>query len=194
MPEVQPLFSVIIPAYNREKFVGAALCSVAAQTFADWECIVVDDGSTDGTALQRPNDLRPSASRWRKKKKTKSRIFAWSNRPTAACAARNFGAAQAKGKYLAFLDSDDLWMPWMLEDLPRGAGESELAGVSGGHPPAFFRRGRSVLLGRASRCGWRLHPDAAEACAMGGVVAGVGIDGGWRRSLPPHGRFFDGIG
>ncbi len=95
-----PLFSVIIPTYNRAELLARALESVYAQTFTDYEVIVVDDGSTDGTEdlvktlgnrmrlLQQPN-LGPGAG-------------------------RNLGANHAQGDYLAFLDSDDLWFPWTL--------------------------------------------------------------------------------
>ena len=98
------LFSVIMPAYNRAAFIGAALHSVVAQTLGDWECIVVDDGSTDGTCAV----VREMAA-----KEPRIRLIEQANAGPGA--ARNKGAAAATGKYLAFLDSDDLWMPWALE-------------------------------------------------------------------------------
>jgi GT2 family glycosyltransferase len=96
-----PLVSVIIPTFNRWPMVGEAVESVLAQTCSDFELIVVDDGSTDGTA----RELAKFGER--------VRYFATENRGVAA--ARNFGASQARGRYVAFLDSDDLWRPKKLE-------------------------------------------------------------------------------
>jgi hypothetical protein len=95
-----PLFSVIIPTYNRETLVGATLDSVFAQQFADAEIIVVDDGSTDETIAR----VAGFGDR--------VRILRQDHRGCAA--ARNLGAREARGEYLAFLDSDDLWFPWTL--------------------------------------------------------------------------------
>src|SRR5262249_43873892 len=95
-----PKFSVIIPTFNRGDLLERTLASVRAQTFADFDLIVVDDGSTDRTA----ESLRAQAK--------SLRVFSQSNRGPGA--ARNLGAANAGGTYLAFLDSDDLWFPWTL--------------------------------------------------------------------------------
>ena len=99
-----PLFSVIIPTYNREDLLGATLDSLAAQECDDWELIVVDDGSTDGTL----DVARGFAARH----EGRVRVLEQDHRGCAA--ARNHGAGLAGGEYLAFLDSDDLWFPWTL--------------------------------------------------------------------------------
>jgi GT2 family glycosyltransferase len=93
-----PLVSVIIPTYNRIRLLPRAIASVCAQTFHDFECIVVDDGSTDETSafLTQP-DLAGIVRQIR---------FS-GNRGVAA--ARNAGVAAAVGMWLAFLDSDDEW-------------------------------------------------------------------------------------
>lgn len=96
-----PLFSVIVPVYNRETTVDRCVDSVLRQQFDDFELIVVDDGSTDGTAavLERYQDGRV-------------RILRQSN--AGVSAARNAGAAMARGEYLVFLDSDDAADPdWL---------------------------------------------------------------------------------
>jgi glycosyltransferase involved in cell wall biosynthesis len=100
----QPLFSVIIPTFNRRDAVIAAVRSVLDQSVRDLEAIVVDDGSTDGTAeaLAAIEDPRV-------------RILVQAN--AGAAAARNRGIAQARGRYVAFLDSDDRFFPDHLEDL-----------------------------------------------------------------------------
>src|SRR5262249_23691298 len=95
------LFSVVIPSFNRVALLSDTLESIFAQRFTDFEIVVVDDGSTDGTV-----DYLQSLGK-------EIRVFQQSNR--GAGAARNLGARNAKGKYLAFLDSDDLWFTWTLE-------------------------------------------------------------------------------
>ncbi len=95
------LVSAIVPTYNRWPMVGEAVDSVLAQTAREYELIVIDDGSTDGT-LRRLQDYG-----------TKLNVLTQSRRGVAA--ARNFGAGQASSRYLAFLDSDDLWHPRKLE-------------------------------------------------------------------------------
>ena len=97
-----PLFSVVIPAYNVQEYIGDTLQSVFCQTCADFEIIVVEDGSTDDTAriLAELKDPRLRVIRQKNK---------------GVSAARNAGFAVARGKYIAMLDSDDLWKPWHLE-------------------------------------------------------------------------------
>lgn len=90
-------YSVIIPTYNREGFVARAVESVLAQTCQDFEIIVVDDGSTDGTEAV----LRPYRDR--------IRYLRQSNQGSSA--ARNRGIRESCGQYIAFLDSDDFWHP-----------------------------------------------------------------------------------
>jgi glycosyltransferase involved in cell wall biosynthesis len=94
------LFSVIIPTFNRLKYLPATLACVRAQRFTDFETVVVDDGSTDGT-----RDYLASIPG--------IRVVHQSNAGPGP--ARNAGVALAKGEYIAFLDSDDLWFPWTLE-------------------------------------------------------------------------------
>ena len=91
-----PFVSVIIPAYNRISLLTEAIDSVRSQTFTDFEIIVVDDGSTDDTpTLAKSRDLQYIR-------------LEHTGRPGLV---RNRGAVQARGKLLAFLDSDDIWTP-----------------------------------------------------------------------------------
>jgi glycosyltransferase involved in cell wall biosynthesis len=92
-----PLVSVIIPAYNAAAFLGETLDSVLAQTYPNLEIIVVDDGSTDAT----PHLLDGYRER--------IRVLREANAGQGA--ARNYGAREARGNLLAFLDNDDLWDP-----------------------------------------------------------------------------------
>lgn len=103
--EKQPLVSVIIPCYNGEKFISKAIESVLNQTYQNWELIVVDDGSTDGSKKiinQFCNtDKRAHYIQHKKNKGIPS--------------ARNTGIKTSIGEYIAFLDQDDLWMKEKLE-------------------------------------------------------------------------------
>lgn len=102
-----PLVSVIIPTLNRAHLIGETLDSVLAQTYQNWECIVVDDGSTDHTpevmAGYIANDAR----------------FQYHHRPKdrlpGGNAARNYGFEVSKGEYIQWFDSDDLMVPEKLE-------------------------------------------------------------------------------
>lgn len=91
-----PEVSVIIPAYNLEGYLDTCLQSVLAQTLGNFEAIVVDDGSTDGT----PGLLRRYAER-------DPRIIVVSTPNRGVARARETGIARAQGKYIAFLDGDD---------------------------------------------------------------------------------------
>lgn len=97
----RPRVSVIIPAYNRAPMLREAIDSVLSQSFIDFELIVVDDGSTDATA-----DVTAAYGR----------ALSYLRIPNSGVsAARNHGAAAARGRWLAFLDSDDLWLPRKIE-------------------------------------------------------------------------------
>ncbi len=97
------LVSVIMPSYNTEKFISDAVKSVLAQTYKNWELIIVDDCSTDGT----DKVLEPFL--------TDSRIVYIKNKENKGAAySRNLALERAKGKWIAFLDSDDLWKPEKL--------------------------------------------------------------------------------
>lgn len=103
-----PLVSVVIPTYNRAQQTIAAIESVLSQTYPNLEIIVVDDGSTDGSdeAIQRFISQRTSGCH---------RVFFYTQRNQGASVARNTGIAKAQGDYIAFLDSDDVWVPEKLE-------------------------------------------------------------------------------
>jgi len=95
-----PVVSVIIPTHNRTALVREAVASVKAQTYRDYEILVVDDASTD--------DTQEALAAWRE-----VRVLRQACRRGVA-AARNLGIAAARGEWLAFLDSDDLWLPEKL--------------------------------------------------------------------------------
>lgn len=95
-----PFFSIVIPTFNRARLLGQALESVFAQEFTDYEVIVVDDGSTD--------DTQAELARYGER----VRVLRQENQGQGA--ARNLGIEHARGSYVVFLDSDDVWFPWTL--------------------------------------------------------------------------------
>ncbi|MEM7624105.1 MAG: glycosyltransferase family 2 protein [Planctomycetota bacterium] len=116
-------FSVIIPVFNRGRLVQEAIESVLAQSHADYELIVVDDGSTDDT----PQRLEHFADR--------VRVLRQDN--AGVSAARNRGADEARGDYLLFLDSDDLWFPWTLNTFARLIAEHDHPALIAGNGVTF---------------------------------------------------------
>ena len=101
--------SVIIPTYNREKFISECVQSVLAQTLPAREIIIVDDGYTDATY----NFLRDLGFNSLSTKKTVLRYFFQQNRGVSS--ARNLGIKEARSEYIALLDSDDLWLKSKLD-------------------------------------------------------------------------------
>ncbi len=97
-----PAVSVVVPAYNVAPYIGAALASAFAQTFTDFEVIVVNDGSPDTVELERA--LAPY----------RARIVYLQQENRGPSAARNTGIRHARGRYVALLDADDLWLPEYL--------------------------------------------------------------------------------
>ncbi|UFP96580.1 glycosyltransferase [Gloeobacter morelensis] len=97
-----PKVSVVIPAFNALRYLPRTVDSALAQSFGDFEVLIVDDESTDGTA----DWVRTIADR---------RVRLLEQKNQGAAAARNAGIRQARGEYIAFLDADDLWEPAKLE-------------------------------------------------------------------------------
>jgi glycosyltransferase involved in cell wall biosynthesis len=100
----EPLVSIITPAYNSDKFIGETIESVINQTYKNWEMIIVDDGSTDKTC-----DIVKKYC----KRDIRVQYF-WQKNSGGAAVPRNVAIGRSKGKYIAFFDSDDLWLPEKL--------------------------------------------------------------------------------
>ncbi len=101
-----PLFSVVIPLYNKEEFIKNTINSALKQDFTNYEIVIVDDGSTDQSLsiVENINDKK---------------IKVYSQKNSGVSTARNNGIKFAKGKYIAFLDADDYWFPNHLTELNR---------------------------------------------------------------------------
>lgn len=138
-----PKVSVIIPAYNSDKWLEETINSVLAQTLDDYELIVVDDGSTDNTSgiVQNVDDAR-------------IRYFYKTN--GGVCSARNLGLGKACGEYIAFLDHDDMWAKDYLEVMTSALEVNRDFGVA--YAPIMQIRpdGRYCKLDRDKYCvsGW----------------------------------------
>ncbi|MFL1011274.1 glycosyltransferase family 2 protein [Flavisericum labens] len=132
-----PYFSVVIPLYNKEKFIEDTLKSVLNQTFNDFEVIIVNDGSSDN-----------SLSIVEQFKSEKIRLFTNKNRGLSYT--RNFGIKKAKSQYIGFLDADDLWANDFLETVYNSIKE---------HPQILvyatkvkpFRNGKDVLTTKKNK-------------------------------------------
>lgn len=100
------MFSIVMPCYNSGTYIHQAINSVRGQTYRDWELLVVDDGSTDNSA-----DIIKGMEQ------TDGRIkYLKTNAPSGSpIVPRNIGVKNALGRYIAFLDSDDAWLPNKLE-------------------------------------------------------------------------------
>jgi glycosyltransferase involved in cell wall biosynthesis len=118
-----PLFSVVIPTYNRAGLLRAALDSVFRQEDADFEVIVVDDGSKE--------DLSAVAAEYA------GRVTFLRQVNSGPAEARNYGARTARGEYVAFLDSDDVWLPWTLKAYREVIGQHDRPAFIAGRPQVF---------------------------------------------------------
>ena len=122
---MNPLISVIIPVYNAEQFLPACLDSVLHQDYPSFEILVIDDGSTDGSAAL----IDRYAAR-------EPRIVALHQRNAGVSAARNRGVAEARGEYIAFVDADDRVTPTYLSHLLSPQVDLSIAGISLLHEPS----------------------------------------------------------
>ena len=152
LPQARPLVSVITPVFNCERYLAAALESVLGQSYRPIELIVVDDGSTDGSA--------EIAGRYA------DRIRYVHQANSGSGAARNAGVDLATGAYLAFVDADDLWVE---EKLQRQMSAFEADGsleIVFGHVEQFI----SPELPHALRRGLRFTPDKIPGRVPGTMV------------------------
>ena len=135
---IKPKVSTVIAAYNAERTIADTIESALAQDYVNHEIVVVNDGSTDGTAT--------ILTKYREK------IRAVNQANLGAAAARNAGVAHASGKYVAFLDSDDLWLPRKLELMVAALEQDHSASLAFSEYSTFAANGKelgSSALGHA---------------------------------------------
>lgn len=128
----KPLVSIMMPAYNAGKYIGRAIESVLAQTYDNWELIIVDDGSTDNTY--------EVASRY---KDPRIRILKH-DKNMGVGPSRNDALSASRGQWIAVLDADDEWLPRRLEQLLPGALEADDIFVSDLHTFCFDNNGNLI--------------------------------------------------
>ena len=137
-----PLVTVIIPLYNKAETIARAVDGVLAQSFGDFELLIVDDGSTDGSAQRTRQRVRPAHS-------PRSQANA------GVSVARNRGINEARSPWIALLDADDVWEPSHLEALLSVAGEDIVACFTNTRLERGGLRNRSKCAIRSHR---RLFP------------------------------------
>src|SRR5687767_9573708 len=103
-----PKFSIILPTYNRAHMIGGALETVRRQTFGDYEVLIVDDGSTDGTPRMIQEWLKDRRLRYHRLEKNIGNMHC-----------RNLALGMARGEWITNIDSDDFWVPERLEEFVR---------------------------------------------------------------------------
>lgn len=103
---MKPKISIIVPVYNGEKYIGDTIKSIQAQTFTNWELLIINDGSTDETVSVVDKFMSSD-----------SRIGLYQQENAGVSVARNNGLENAQGEYISFLDADDLWAPTILSKL-----------------------------------------------------------------------------
>lgn len=143
-----PRLSIIIPAYNMEKYLPDAVKSVREQTFSDWELILVDDGSSDST----PRLCDEAAA-------SDKRIHAVHRKNGGLSAARNSGLDNASGEYVAFLDADDILSPAFCEIMTKCAVAKNMDIVNSSYiefsnipPEKFFNKKPEYIAATIAGC------------------------------------------
>lgn len=116
------MVSVLIVAYNAARFIPKALASVAKQSMTDWELIVIEDGSNDGTET--------IVAKFAGEHSIHRVVFQQLRDNLGVAAARNHALTQSEGKFVAFLDADDHWMPHHLNDLLKKLGDGHVLACS----------------------------------------------------------------
>ncbi len=146
MSEPSPLISIVVAAYNVEPFIPRTLQSMLDQTLADWECVVVDDGSTDGTAAA----VEAFAAR-----DGRFRLVRQANTGPAGARNNGFGRTSKGSTFVAFMDSDDVWHADALATLAAAA--EAMPGAVGAHGLADMidAAGRPLLPGEFAEFGRR---------------------------------------
>ncbi|MFB9145475.1 glycosyltransferase family 2 protein [Halomonas alkalicola] len=153
-----PLISIVTPSHNSARFVSETIQSVLDQSFVEWEMIIVDDFSTDDS-VEMIKAFVERDSRINLIRLTKN---------SGAALARNAAIEVAKGRYIAFLDSDDLWLPYKLE--------KQLAFMQANNYPFAYTAydkidEEGLVLGRIGAPGKVSYSDLLKTCSIGCLTA-----------------------
>ena len=149
---MQPKFSIMVPLYNKAPYVRKALDSIVSQTFSDWECIIVDDGSTDNSAAICEEFILPFIH-------SSVHPIRLIRQPNSGVArARNVGVENSRGEYVCFLDADDWWEPTFLEEMDKLTKEYSDAGLYATNY-VYYKPGKTHVALNIER-GYMNYPEA----------------------------------
>ena len=146
-------FSVIIPLYNKAPYIRKALESVFAQTFKDWELIVVDDGSTDGSATICEKFIKEASQT------IHNTLYIIHQTNSGVSAARNNGVAASHGEFVCFLDADDWWEPTYLEKMAQLIEDYPEAGLYASNY-VYYKPGKTRVAVNNIETGYINYPKA----------------------------------
>lgn len=148
----QPFFSIVMPSYNAEKYISRAVTSIENQTFADYELIIVNDGSTDHT-LSVAEEL----------KKTDSRIKIVDLRQNGGLAhARNVGTDCARGRYIWYMDADDYVESYLLENVYNSLQRNPVQLIMFGMYEEYFDKAGNCIRINTNKPVYRLYRNQKE--------------------------------
>ena len=152
-----PLVSIVIPAYNMERFISDAIVSCLNQTYENREIIVIDDGSRDGTK--------------RIVKEFGQAVFYHYQPNTGVSAARNHGIRCAKGKFISFLDADDIWLPDKLKKQIAAIKDNpSIKAISCGY--AIMDETGTITMGGLLRANYKSREEHYKALSISQVIPG----------------------
>ena len=153
---MNPRFSIIVPLYNKAPYVRKALESIVSQTFKDWECIIVDDGSTDNSAAICEDYIKNLKLETLNPKLEDMRLLRQPNSGVAK--ARIVGVENSHGQFVCFLDADDWWESTFLEEMDRLIQEYPDAGLYATNY-VYYKPGKTQVALDLER-GYMNYPDA----------------------------------
>ena len=149
---MKPRFSIIVPLYNKAPYVRKALESIMSQTFTDWECIIIDDGSTDNSAAICEEIIHPFIH-------SSVHPIRLIRQPNSGVAkARNIGIENSHGQFVCFLDADDWWEQNYLEEMDQLIKEYPDAGLYATNY-VYYKPGKTQIALNLPR-GYMNYPEA----------------------------------
>ncbi len=164
-----PYFSIVVPVYNVAPYLREALDSVLAQTFKDWECLCVDDGSTDGSSAILDEYVVKD-----------NRFKVWHKENGGVSSARNLALDHAQGEWLCFLDGDDVFHFQLLENLfPLTKKDAEVDIVS-----YSYKHGPQILFSRQ-----KIFPIKIEMLDLQDWIPSKVLTGGFSEKIYRRNRF-----
>ena len=172
-----PLVSIVIPLFNKELWIEQTLLTVFNQTYLNWECLIIDDGSTDRSLELVKKFVESHPGNWQVVSQTNS----------GQISARNLGIELSEGEYVAFLDADDLWLPRKIEiQVATHLADSDLA--LSFTPYVIFKENQRKYFRLVSRRdSKRLIKDWLSLSGFGGLIESTGFIK--RETLETLGRY-----